>query len=230
MHRIPSLLALAVAILSASALAQEKSVAPEINKPYEKAKIEDCVKRFEGEGREIAMQRRQIVAACELKPGMAVADVGAGTGLFTRMFADEVGASGTVYAVDITKSFLEHIEKTCREAKLGNVKAVLCTPTSSELPPQSVDLAFLSDVYHHLEFPEKTMASVHRALRPGGRLVIIDFVRIEGKSPEGILKHVRAGEETVVREVEAAGFRRLDPPKNPPKLKENYFVQFEKSK
>ena len=213
-------------LLIGPAMAQEKSVYPGINKPYENPSIKDSIERFEKENREVFAQRQKIVAACKLKPGMAVADIGAGTGLFTRLFAAEVGPQGRVYAVDIAKKFIEHVEKTAQEAGLKNVTGIVCTATSAELPPGSVDLVFLSDTYHHFEFPQKTMASIHQALRPGGQLVLVDYCRIAGKTPDWLMKHLRAGQEVVVKEIEAAGFKVVECPQF---LKENYFVRFEKT-
>ncbi len=80
------------------------------------------------------------------------------------------------------------------------------------LPQESVDLVFLCDVYHHLEKPAKTLASIRRALKPGGRLVVIDFDRVEGRSTEFVLKHVRAGKSVFLKEIEAAGFRSIPTP------------------
>lgn len=205
--------------------AQEKSVRPGINKPFEKPDIEEFLKKFEGESREIAAHRKEIVAACKIKPGMTVADVGAGTGLFTRMFATEVGDKGKVFAVDISSSFLRHIEKTCEADKIKNVETVLCDQFSTKLPKNSVDLVFICDTYHHFEFPQRTLQSIHDALRPGGQIILIDFERIEGKSTEFIMGHVRAGKEVFVREVKAGGFKVVGEEKL---LKENYFVRFEK--
>lgn len=219
------LLALAVVPFVPLAAAQDKSVRPGINKPFENPDVPEYIGKFETESREIFVQRKDIVAACKLKEGMVVADVGAGTGLFTRVFAKEVGAKGKVYAVDIARRFIEHIEKTCKEADITNVTGVVCTADSVRLPARSIDVAFLCDVYHHFEFPFRTMASIHEALRPGGRVIVIDFHRIEGKSREWVLKHVRAGQETVVKEIESCGFKKVDEKKL---LKENYFVVFEK--
>src|SRR5262249_19900801 len=81
--------------------AQEKSVRPGINKPFENPDVPGFVKTFETESREIYAKRNEIVTTCKLKPGMVVADIGAGTGLFTRLFAPLVGSTGKVYAVDI---------------------------------------------------------------------------------------------------------------------------------
>ena len=205
--------------------AQEKSVRPGINKPFDKPDVEEFIKKFEGESREIAAHAKEIVAACKIKPGMAVADVGAGTGLFTRKFAAVVGEKGKVFAVDIAPNFLRHIEKTCEASELKNVQTVLCDQFSTKLPKNSVDLVFICDTYHHFEFPQRTLQSIHDALRPGGQVILIDFQRIEGKSSEWILSHVRAGQEVFVKEVTSAGFRVVGEEKL---LKENYFVRFEK--
>src|SRR5262249_44721051 len=148
------------------------------------------VEMFEVESREVFAKRQDIVAACPLKPGMAVGDIGAGTGLFTRLFAKEVGPKGKVYAVGIAPQFIAHINKTCKEQGLDNVIGMACKPDSVELSENSIDLAFICDTYHHFEFPFKTMASIHRALRKGGRVVLVDFKRIPGVSSEWVLGHV----------------------------------------
>jgi ubiquinone/menaquinone biosynthesis C-methylase UbiE len=195
------------------AAAQQKSVKPGINKAYQNPNAEQAVKRFENERREIFRKREEIVKACQLKPGMDVADVGAGTGLFTRLFAPKVGPRGKVYAVDIAKNFIDYIEKTCKEQDIKNVQGVVCTPQSTKLAPDSVDLVFVCDTYHHFEFPQKTLASIHRALRPGGRLIIVDFKKKKGKSSERTMKHVRATEKQVIQETADAGFELIDTPK-----------------
>jgi predicted methyltransferase len=221
-------LALMSVLLFASggmAVAQEKSVNPGINDSYKEPDPGEFTKRFETESREVFANREQIVAAANVKPGMAVADVGAGTGLFTRLFAKAVGPEGKIYAVDIAENFLRHIEKTNKDNGIENVETVLAAADSSNLRPDSVDLVFISDTYHHFEFPQKTMTSIHRALRPGGRVVVVDFHRIEGVSSEWVLSHVRAGQEVFRKEIESAGFRLVEEPKF---LKENYYMIFEK--
>jgi len=217
-----SLLLFALGCLAASA--QEKSVKPGINDPFQNPDVKDFQAKFEGESREVSARREKIVAACKLKPEMVVADVGAGTGLFTRLFAKEVGADGQVYAVDIAPKFLEHIQKTSREAGLRNVTPVLCNQDSVDLPPSSIDLAFVCDTYHHFEFPHRTLASLHRAIKPGGRLVVLDFIRVPGKSTDWVLNHVRAGQDVVEKEIAGAGFEKADEVKD--LLKENYLIVF----
>lgn len=217
--------ALLVVLLPLVALGQEKSVRPDINKAFKDPDLPKYLQTFEGESREIYAQRKQIVEACQLKPGMVVADVGAGTGLFSRLFAAQVGPTGRVFAVDIAPKFLDHIDKTSKEAGLKNIHTVLCTQTSAELPANSVDLVFICDTYHHFEFPFRTLASLHRALKPGGKLVVIDFHRIPGKSSDWVLGHVRAGQDVFTKEIVSSGFKPIDEQKF---LKENYFLRFEK--
>jgi ubiquinone/menaquinone biosynthesis C-methylase UbiE len=226
LHRFALVLPLPLSLAFVLSLcAQDKSVRPGINKPFENPDVKDFVGKFEGESREVFSKRKQIVEACKLKRGMVVADVGAGTGLFTRLFAAEVGEKGKVYAVDIAPKFLKHIEENCSKAGIKNVECVACKPTSTELPENAVDVVFICDTYHHFEFPFRTMTSIHRALRPGGTVVVVDFHRIEGKSRDWILNHVRAGQETVVKEIVSCGFKRLGEEKF---LEENYLVRFEK--
>lgn len=208
------------------ASAQDKSVSPGINKPFLAPSVTEFQGKFEKEGREAFDNREAIVKECKLKPGMVVADVGAGTGLFSRLFAAEVGESGKVFAVDIAKEFVEHVELSARQAKLKNVVGIVCKPDSVELAEGSMDVVFLCDTYHYFEFPEKTMKSIHRALRPGGRVVLVDYRRIPGKSTEWVLGHVRAGQDVVEKEITACGFRRTREVEG--LLKENYLVEFEK--
>ena len=213
-------------VLSAGVLpAQKQSVKPGINQQFENPQVDQFVERFEREGREVYDKRNDVVAACGVKEGMALADVGAGTGLYTRIFAAKTGPAGRVYAVDIAPKFIDHVTKTCREANLKNVVGIVCKADSAELPADSVDLVFICDTYHHFEFPQSTMRSIHAALRPGGVICLVDFERIEGVSSDWILGHVRAGKQVVRKEIEDAGFELVDEVKL---FKDNYFLKFRK--
>ena len=206
--------------------AQEKSVKPGINDQFRKPEVAKFVERFEGESREVFDKRAEVLKALDLKPGMAVADVGAGTGLYTRLIAKAVGQQGKVLAVDIAQEFLDHIGKTAAEQKIGNIQVILGKDASTGLPPASVDLVFICDTYHHFEFPSRILESIHQALKPGGRLVIVDFIREPGVSREWILGHVRASQAVVELEVTQAGFRKNSEIKDI--MKENYLVTFTK--
>lgn len=213
-------------LISIAAQAQDKSVKPGINETFRDPNPQEFLGKFEVESREVFAQRKEILAACQIRPGETVADIGAGTGLYTRLFADAVGSDGRVLAVDIAQKFLDHIEKSCREAGVRNVETVLCKPDSTELPAESVDVAFICDTYHHFEFPLKTMKSLHRALKPGGRVILIDFRRVAGTSTDWIMNHVRAGQDVFEAEIVQSGFRKVRDERE--LLKENYFVAFEK--
>ena len=212
------------------AMAGEKSVKPGINQRFidPELDVDAFVKRFEIESREVYVARQTILAACGIEQGDVVADVGAGTGLFTRLFSAAVGEMGWVYAVDIAPRFIEHINQEAGKQKLENITGVLCAENSINLPPNSVDTVFVCDTYHHFEYPKSTLASIHRALKDGGRLIVIDFERIPGKSREWLIGHVRAGKEVFRAEVMDAGFTLVDEPKIEG-FKENYFLKFRKN-
>lgn len=206
-----------------------QSVKPGINDRFldPKLDVSEWLGRFEIESREVYAARERVLDVLGLKNGMAVADIGAGTGFYTRLFASTVGTEGWVYAVDISPRFLEHINKQSQDDKVSNISSVLCTDHSVRLPPNSIDVAFICDTYHHFEYPQSMLASIHRALKPGGRLVVIDFERIPGKSREFIIGHVRAGKEVFQKEVVDAGFRFTDEI-DIPQFKENYLLRFRK--
>lgn len=214
----------ALAVTGTLVYAQPPGADPAINQPYENSEFEVWLGRFERPGREVYDKRREIVAATGVEPGMAVADIGAGTGLFTLLFASAVGPQGRVYAVDVLQEFVDNILRRAQARGLANVEGVVNTQNDAALPPQSVDLAFISDTYHHFEQPGAMLQAIHRALRPGGTLVIVDFRRAEGESSPWVMEHVRAGKDTVVREVEAAGFALWGEEEF---LRENYFLRFE---
>ncbi len=195
----------------------------DINVPFEDAAYEQWVGIFERSGREVYDRRHQIVEATGVWRGAVVADIGAGTGLFTRLFARTVGSEGKVYAVDISRVFVKNILRTARAEGLANVEGIVNTQTETLLPASSIDIAFVSDTYHHFEQPKPMLASIRRALRSGGMLIVVDFERIEGKSSAWVLEHVRVSKEEVIREIEAEGFRFTG---QGDFLRENYFLKF----
>lgn len=205
--------------------AQEQSVNPKINESFQHPDVNTFVERFEKEGREVYDKRLEIIDALKLKPGMVVADIGAGTGLFTRLLAPKVAPNGRVIAVDIAREFVDHCLGEARKAGINNVEGVVCAQDDARLPAGSVDLAYVCDTYHHFEFPQKTVASIFKALKPGGQLVVVDFERIEGVSSDWVMGHVRAGKEVFRAEIEQSRFVFQDELKL---FKENYFIRFQK--
>lgn len=189
--------------------------------------VDEWIARFEVESREVFAARERVLAACGIKPGYAVADVGAGTGFYSRLFAGVTGPAGWVFSVDISPRFLEHINQRFEADSIANLTTVLCSNRSARLPPNSVDLVFICDTYHHFEYPASTMASILAALKPNGRLVLIDFERIPGVSREFLLGHVRAGKNVVKQEIIDVGFEFEDELKVP-EFKENYLLRFKK--
>ena len=190
-----------------------------INGEYEGKTAAHWQKNFEREGREVFAHKDAIVKALALTPGMAVADVGAGSGLFTLAIAKAVGGKGRVYAVDVQDYFLESIAKRAKKAKLTNIETVHADQRASGLAESTIDLALLVDSYHHLEYPSAYLTDLHRALRPGGRLIVIDFDRTRPDAGTWMKDHVRADPADFQREIEAAGFELLDRPKL---LEENF--------
>ena len=182
--------------------------------------------RFEVESREVYVQREHLVATLGLEPGDAVADIGSGTGLHALLMAHEVGPEGRVYAVDISPRFIGYLEERAYALDLPQLRPVLCDEKSTRLEEGSVDAVFTCDTYHHFEHPADTLESIRRALRPGGRFVVVDFHRIPGVSRPWMLNHVRCGKEQVIAEIEAAGFRRLEDP-HVPGMTDNYVLAFE---
>jgi ubiquinone/menaquinone biosynthesis C-methylase UbiE len=206
-----------------AALAQESSVKPGINQAYRGADYARWQASFETEGREVFEQRQRIIDALGIQSGMVVADVGAGTGAFSLPLARKVGAGGTVIAQDVAPEFIRGIEARARTEGLAQLRTVLGGERDARLPAGGVDLVFTSDTYHHFEYPQAMLASLHAALKSGGRLVVIDYERIPGRSSPWILGHVRAGRETVIAEIEAAGFGLL---RSHDFMRENYFLEF----
>lgn len=231
---MPSRLSLPITLLALAACAadpyaappEETSVKEGINDAFlaPDAKIEPWVERFEdSERREIARCRDAIAGALGIEAGQALADVGAGTGLFLEPFAAAVGESGRVYAVDISAPMIAHMDARIAAAGWPQVATVLCDERSTGLASRSVDLVFVCDTYHHFEFPRHSLASIRQALRPGGRLAIVDFER--DPADPWTMEHVRAGKDEVIAEIEAAGFELLGEPAIEG-LRRNYLLLF----
>ncbi len=202
-----------------------QSVRPGVNDGYRKeGALELWIDRFERERREVVQFKAQILAELRVETGMRVADIGAGTGLYFAELSEAVGPDGKVYATDIIPAFLDRLRARAAEEGLDNVEVIEATALDPRLPLASVDLVFLCDVYHHIEYPAEYMRAVLRVLEPGAQLVVIDFERIEGVTSKPMLKHIRAPKEAVIEELRGVGFEYLGEAEVG--LEENYFLRF----
>lgn len=113
-------------------------------------------------------------------PGSAVADIGAGSGYFTERLARLVGPAGKVYATDIQPGMLDLLRSRLARARIDNVTVILGDPVDPRLPPAALDLALMVDVYHELSDPQTVLGHIRTALRPGGRLVLLEY---KGEDP-----------------------------------------------
>jgi ubiquinone/menaquinone biosynthesis C-methylase UbiE len=140
-----------------------------------------------------------------IKRGSSVADIGAGSGYMTIRLSKRVGANGVVYANDIQQPMLDILDKRLKSGRLTNVQLILGNPDDPKLPPASVDLALLVDVYHELSQPQAMLKRLHEALKPGGRLVLLEYKKEDPSIP--IRPEHKMSVSEAKMEVEPEGFR-----------------------
>jgi ubiquinone/menaquinone biosynthesis C-methylase UbiE len=144
---------------------------------------------------------------------MVIADVGAGSGYHTALMSKRIG-NGTVYAVDVEPEMIEYLEKRIAKEKLTNVKTVLGSEKKLPLPANSLDLILLVDVYHEIAFPYEMGRSMLEALKPDGKLFLVEF---RAEDPNVPIKEVhKMSEKQAFRELSAAGFRFVENMRNLP--------------
>jgi ubiquinone/menaquinone biosynthesis C-methylase UbiE len=151
---------------------------------------------LERTSREAEEGSRQLVAALGLKPGDVVADLGCGTGYYTRPLARTVGTNGLVYAVDIQPEMLQILTNKLAAEGLPNVRAVLGSATDPNLPRDALDLILMVDVYHEFDQPFEMMATMIPALKPEGRIAIVEF---RGEDPALAIKRLHKMTEAQVK-------------------------------
>ncbi len=162
------------------------------------------IKVLEGPGRDAWQQPEKVMATLALKPGQSVADLGSGPGYFTLRFARAVGLSGRVYGVDISREMLDYLAKQARTENLTNIQPLLAEPHNPKLPSASVDMIFICNTLHHIPDRATYYPLLMRALKPGGRLVNIDFHK--RPLPVGPPVRMKIPKAEMIREAEAAGF------------------------
>jgi cyclopropane fatty-acyl-phospholipid synthase-like methyltransferase len=145
----------------------------------------------------------QLLKNMDLRPGLQVADIGAGSGFHTVRIAKRIGA-GTVHAVDIEPAMLEFIERRVEKEKIRNVRTVLSDTVRIPLPAGSIDMALMVDVYHEMSHPREMLRSMHAMLKPGGRIFLVEY---RGEDPSVPIKALhKMTEAQAVREFWAGGF------------------------
>ncbi len=184
---------------------------------------ERWVEAFENAERDARQKPDEVVRALNLSAGDAVADIGAGTGYFTRRFARAVGDNGIAYAVDLEPNMLRYVAERAEKDGQPNIVPVLATPSSPMLAPNSVDLVFICNTIHHIAARHHYYRLLARDLRAGGRLAIVDFYK-DADLEEGPPKEMRIAKRALIEEVTAAGFRLVE---EHDFLPEQYFLVFE---
>ena len=163
-------------------------------------------------GRPERLKAQAIVESLHLQPGMSVADIGAGAGIMLPFFSKAVGAGGKVYAEEIFDDFLARSRAYAHKQGLHNVEFVLGAERDPKLPEACCEVAVAVHVYHHFNYPADMLAGLRRALKPGGRFVVIDYYRRPGAMGPGnmALEHMRLDFDDVVKEIEANGFKLVE--------------------
>ncbi|HEX7284211.1 MAG TPA: methyltransferase domain-containing protein [Vicinamibacterales bacterium] len=146
----------------------------------------------------------KAIEALDLKPGMVIADIGAGSGYYTSRMAKKVAPSGRVIATDIQPGMIEILERRIKSEGLGNVTTILGAMDDPKLQPNSIDLAIMVDVYHELQQPQLFLQRLKPAFKPGGRLVLLEFRKEDPNVP--ILEVHKMSVAEVRAELEAEGY------------------------
>lgn len=144
------------------------------------------------------------VSLLGIRPGMTVADIGAGVGYYSLKLAKKVGPKGKVFATDLQPEMLRLLRQRLAKDKVANIEPVLGSETESNLPDESLDMAVLVDVYHEFSEPRKMLASLRRALKPDGRLVLLEFRKEDPRVP--IREEHKMSVAVVKQELAADGY------------------------
>lgn len=195
----------ALALLVIPLIAQQPGVHPVSGRVYALPMGVAGAEWLDRRERELEEDPDLAMRLIRVQRGSTVADVGAGSGYFTVRLARAVGATGKVYAVDIQPGMLELLQRAVAKEKLTNVIPVLAVENDPRLPPESLDLVLMVDVYHELSSPQVTLGHLKRALKPGGRLVLLEYRAEDPDVP--IRPEHKMTKAQVKLEIEHEGFR-----------------------
>jgi ubiquinone/menaquinone biosynthesis C-methylase UbiE len=212
------LLAVLCATLAGSALAEDQH---QHRRPDD---IKQYLEHLDSTERDRYQKPAEVIDALKLKPGMAVADLGSGSGYFTRRFIEAVTETGMVYAVDVEPEMLAYAKESVIHMHTAyTAEFILAQPDNPKLPFESVDLLFVCNTIHHLENRSKYFSDLKSALKPGARIAIIDFYPDERSGDLGFPKHHLVARDTIVQEMAAAGYQLAREHSFLPK---QYFLEF----
>ena len=170
-------------------------------------KADAWVATLEGPQRVASQKIDQVLARLSLKPGMVVADIGAGSGLFSRPLAQAVAPSGKVYAVDIQQDLLDYINKRSQQAGIRNIDTVLGGYDDPRLPARDIDLAFINDVLHHIRDRAVYLKALGAYLKPSGRIAIIEMNKDDPDTPHRSQPELLVSRAQILDWMSAAGFK-----------------------
>lgn len=186
--------------------------------------IAQYLEHLDSQERDRTQKPAEVVEALALKPGMTVADLGSGSGYFTRRFIEAVTETGKVYAVDVEPEMLKYTEESIVHMhRPYTAEFILARPDSPKLPYESIDLLFVCNTYHHLDERSKYFSDTKSSLKPGGRVAIIDFYHDERSGELGFPKQHLVSRETVIAELIEAGYRLV---REHSFLPRQYFLEF----
>ncbi len=202
---------LALGLLLAWVGISSAQVASQANSTYQTPEGRKSVaKGLSDPARDEKQKPGKLVQAMGVRRGMSVADVGTGVGYMLPFLSRAVGPNGKVFAEDIFDDFLASAKQHVENLKLANVTFVKGTETDPKLPAGQLDQVLVLDVYHHFDYPDKMLAGIHEALRPGGKLVIVEYYKTPEAMPGGrAMTHIRLNKPDVIKEIEANHFRLL---------------------
>jgi ubiquinone/menaquinone biosynthesis C-methylase UbiE len=212
-------------LILALALAAARSASAQVSEPsahHGFSNVEHWAKVFESPERDRWQKPEQVVRELDLKPDQTVVDIGAGTGYFTRRFAAAVGPSGRAIGLDVEPAMVAYMRKDAAKLGLKNCQARVVKADNPGLAPDSVDLVFMCDTFHHLEDRPDYFHRLIPALKPGGRIAIVDFHK--RPMPVGPPTAMKVSLSEVRDEMKKAGYKMT---RSYGFLPYQYFLEFE---
>ena len=213
-----SLILILLAGLLTSCLNNHKQHSPASQQRF--SDVDKWLRLFEGDQRDEYQKPEIVVTAMNLKQGDVVADIGAGTGYFTRRFAVAVGPNGKALGLDIEDSMVNHMNEEAKTMGLNNYEARVVKTGDPELAPNSVDVIFLCNTYHHIENRVDYFKSVLKSLKKNGRIIIVDFYKDTDFGPP---RDHKLAKEVISEEMGLAGYSLVQ---DLDILPEQYYLEF----